>query len=595
MEREPNFDHVLETFDDWSLLPEGLPVDGMLVGLDSAIAEVTRALDDRAPFLIVGGAGSGKTSVARVAVHSGPHLLFSASLVGLMANTLFAGWWQTKLGAIQRSAAELQTPDRNVALYVTDFVNLFRESRGDRGRLVADDLLSAHRSGDLLVCGETTPELLPVVIRDARWTRELRIIRIPALNDDSLRVVLRNRAFALGTAAALRVPSQWKQGRPGATDGEAALDEAVDLARRFLHGGEPAAPLALIEDAIGAGHLDVEAIQEMAARRTGVARRMVCDAPPMDVAALSEELRQRVLGQPEAVAAAAHAIATIKAGMSDRRRPLWVACFAGPSGTGKTELAKAIAETILGDDVELARFDMSEYIGQESAASLAAAVVQRTSGRPLTVVLFDEIEKATFNSLDVLLQIMSDGRCTASDGQVTSLRQSIVLLTTNLGFSTPTAARRPAGFTGGRPVADAAAEARVRTAMEERLRPEFIGRIDSTVVFKPLGPETLREIAERELQRALSREGLRRRNVAVTYDECVLRALADAAADERYGARPVVAAIRRLVVGPLAALIASDPRARGIGVQLRVEGGTISLATADVASSLRIGRRRRGF
>jgi ATP-dependent Clp protease ATP-binding subunit ClpC len=554
------FDDVLDTFDDWSHLPAGKDIGRRLVAVDHLVDDVRRALDDNVSFVLVGAPGVGKTAIARLAFDSGRHLVLHASFSMLMADTLYAGWWPSKLNKIQRKFHERRPRDGNVALYIDDFASMFRESRGDKGRLVADDLLQPASTGRPLICGEITHDQLGVVASHARWMRCLRMIEVPDLHGQDLLAALRIWTHAIAMAHDVGVPDAWRRGEEGTTSVERTIIEAILLSNRFFASpGQPGAALQLLGEAVSRGRLDLRSIQEVAASRTGVPLRLISDEVALSVEELAAELGEQIIGQPEAVLAAVDALLSVKAGVTDDRRPWWVALFVGQSGVGKTELAKALARVVFGDASALARFDMSEYVGPQAAATFSLAVVDKLETRPLSVVLFDEIEKADLNSLDVMLQIMSDGRCTAPDGRQCSLRQSIVVLTTNAGFSA--GAYRPGaiGFVSGSTNRQLIDEDAVRVALGERFRPEFLGRLDRVLVFRPLDSSAIIEIVRREVGLALERPGLSSRKLKVSVAPAVLQELAAGGADSRYGARPVVTAIRQRLLVPLARLIAADP------------------------------------
>jgi ATP-dependent Clp protease ATP-binding subunit ClpC len=273
---------------------------------------------------------------------------------------------------------------------------------------------------------------------------------------------------------------------------------------------------------------------------------------------LEQELHGRIIGQEEAVSAVAEAVRRARAGLADPSRPDGSFLFLGPTGVGKTELARALAEALFGDENLMVRFDMSEfqerhtvsrlvgappgYVGYEEAGQLSEAVRRR----PYAVLLFDEIEKAHADVFNILLQILDDGRLTDSQGRTVDFKNTIVIMTSNLGADRIQQYAR----TGGdfdRLKEDLMDELR------QRFRPEFINRIDEIIVFRALNSEQLADITKLLLDRLGRR--LRAQRVEVEFDEEAVRLLAEEGFDPEFGARPLRRTIQRRVENELSRLV----------------------------------------
>jgi ATP-dependent Clp protease ATP-binding subunit ClpC len=306
-------------------------------------------------------------------------------------------------------------------------------------------------------------------------------------------------------------------------------------------------------------------VSEAYARHSGLPIELIADEIPASAETIARGLKRRVIGQDEACDTAARVLARFKAGMNDPERPCGTLLFVGPTGVGKTELAKELTRSMFGDEGRMIRLDMSEYRLPGSSARLLAAgpdattLAQRVRQEPLSLVLLDEIEKAHREVFDLLLAILGEGRLTDEDGRHVDFRMVLIVMTSNLGV----ADRAPVGFGGDDeralpPGARRAAPAGVR----EHFRPEFVNRIDHVVQFRGLGRDSVLRIVDLELAKAEARTGLVRRNLRLRVLPEARSFLAEAGFDPRRGARPLKRVIEERVITPIAARMAEDPGCR---------------------------------
>jgi ATP-dependent Clp protease ATP-binding subunit ClpB len=297
---------------------------------------------------------------------------------------------------------------------------------------------------------------------------------------------------------------------------------------------------------------------------------------------LEAQLERRVVGQDAAVKAVADAIRRNRAGLSDPNRPLGSFLFVGPTGVGKTELAKALAEFLFSDEKSLTRIDMSEYMEKHTVSRLIGAppgyvgydeggqLTEAVRRRPYSVVLFDEIEKAHPDVFNVLLQLLDDGRLTDGQGRVVDFKNAIVIMTSNLGSDL---------------ILEAKDMAQVREGIDALLRgsfkPEFINRIDETVVFERLGKDRILAIVDIQLD--LLRRRMEERKIGLEVTKEAKAFLAEAGYDQRFGARPLKRAIQSLVQNPLASAVLAGKVREGQRVRVGVKNGGLAFdATGGV-------------
>ena len=324
-------------------------------------------------------------------------------------------------------------------------------------------------------------------------------------------------------------------------------------------------------------------VAEIVAEWTGIPVRKITEGESEKLQHLEEILHRRVIGQEEAVSAVAKAIKRARAGLKDPKRPIGSFIFLGPTGVGKTELAKALAEAMFGDENLLIRVDMSEYMEKHNVSKLIGSapgyvgydeggqLTEKVRRKPYSVVLFDEVEKAHPEVFNILLQILEDGRLTDSHGRVVSFKNTIVIMTSNIGAQEVGRMRAPLGFGTGSSRADAEYESmkeRQMDALKEAMKPELINRIDEIIFFHRLGKDDLEKIAD--IMFAALEKRLAERNVTVELDPSAKELVVGEGYNEEYGARPLRRTIQRLVEDRLSEMILSGSVTDGDSVSVRV-------------------------
>jgi ATP-dependent Clp protease ATP-binding subunit ClpB len=312
--------------------------------------------------------------------------------------------------------------------------------------------------------------------------------------------------------------------------------------------------------------VDEEDIAEVISRWTGVPVTKLLEGEVQKLLHLDEELHKRVIGQDEAVDAVAEAVVRSRSGLADPNRPIGSFIFLGPTGVGKTELARALAEYLFDDDRAMIRIDMSEYQEKHTVARLLGAppgyigfeeggqLTEAVRRRPYSVILFDEIEKAHPDVFNVFLQILDDGRLTDGQGRTVDFRNTIVIMTSNVG------SHRILDYKGGFSGADyAVMRATVLDELRQRFRPEFLNRVDEVIVFHALTEEQLEKIVDIQLERV--RRRLAERRIELDLSDAAKRHLVKTGYDPVYGARPLKRAIQKEVETPLGRkILAGDVR-----------------------------------
>ena len=322
--------------------------------------------------------------------------------------------------------------------------------------------------------------------------------------------------------------------------------------------------------------VDEEDVAEVVAKWTGVPVSKMLEGEMQKLVNMESGLGVRVIGQDEALNAVANAVRRARAGLQDPNRPVGSFIFLGPTGVGKTETARALAEFLFDDERAMVRLDMSEYMEKHAVARMIGAppgyvgyeeggqLTEAVRRRPYSVVLFDEIEKAHPDVFNVLLQILDDGRLTDSKGRVVDFKNTVLIMTSNLGSREIQAATE-------NPLADRDIRANVLQVLRDHFKPEFLNRIDDIVVFKQLEREQIANIIDIQLERL--RKMLEERGIAIELDESAKELLVKEGYDPVYGARPLKRAIQSLVQNPLAVKLLNGEIGSGQTVIVSAENG----------------------
>ncbi len=523
--------------------------------LDQAAGLALEILAQRGPrsFLVVGEAGAGKTTMLRVVwkrLAERGWTVFEASAAEVLAGQTYMGELEQRIRLLLGNL----DAERRVVWYVPNFHELLYSGQHRYSTTgVLDLVLPAIESGRLCVVGETRPAALERVLQQRpRLRSSLKTLALDALPPDE------TLALAEQVVEQAFVPR-------GVTVDAGVLREAFTLSRHYL--GGTAAPGNLIEllrqarALVTRGNAEPRALTRedllaTLAQLTGLPHGVLDERAGLDAPALRTFFSERVMGQPDAVSCLVDRIAMLKAGLTDPLRPIGVFLFAGPTGTGKTEVAKTLAEYLFGSAERMIRLDMSEFQDPASLARILGegadtnALVNRIRKQPFSVVLLDEFEKAHPRVWDLFLQVFDDARLTDAQGNLADFRHSIIILTSNLG-----GVEHQGGSLGFVSGGAAFSEAQVLRVIAAAFRPEFINRLDRVVVFRPLPRTVMRDILRKELRTVLLRRGFRSREWAVEWEESALEFLLEKGFTRDLGARPLRRAIDQYLLAPLAMTI----------------------------------------
>jgi ATP-dependent Clp protease ATP-binding subunit ClpC len=559
--------------------------------------------------ILIGEPGVGKTTVVdglaqriaagEVAEPLRGKQLYTLDLAGLVAGSRYRGDFEERLTKVLR---EVRTRG-DIILFVDEIHNLVGAGAAEGAIDAASILKPMLAKGELQTIGATTSdEYRRYFEKDKPLARRFQPIQVgePTL------------AQAVEMLKGLR---ERYEAHHGVCITDAALVAAAQLADRYLSDRRlPDKAIDLIDEAgarlrldrltkrLGAGDVRDETpvvgereVAEVLADWTGIPVRQLTEAEAARLLRMEDELHRRIVGQAEAVRAVAGAIRRTRAGLKDPRRPAGSFIFSGPSGVGKSELAKALATFLFDNEDALIQIDMSEFHDRATVSRLVGAppgyvgydeggqLTERVRRRPFSVVLFDEIEKAHPDVFHTLLQVLEDGRLTDGQGRIVDFKNTVIILTTNLGTHHTAG---PLGFQFGGE-ADAGYEERKRKvteALREHLRPEFLNRIDDTIVFHRLGEAEMLGIVDLMVADVAAR--LLAQGIGLSVTDGGRALLASRGSDPALGARPLRRTVQHELADALAErILAGDIRAGQAVVADARDGGLVFHVLSDVELS----------
>ena len=627
-----------------------------VIGREKEIQRVIQILSRRTKNnpVLIGEPGVGKTAIAeglaqRIAAADVPEELLdkrvlSLDLSGMVAGTKYRGEFEER---IKKTIDEVKKAG-NVILFIDELHTIVGAGSAEGAVDAANILKPALSRGEIRVVGATTlNEYRKYIEKDAALERRFQPVTVGeptaeatieilkglrdkyeahhklTITDEaiesavhlSVRYIndrfLPDKAIDLMDEAASRVRMDAESASPELK----SLEEKIAALRRekaeviAAQDYERAAQLRDIEQnyveqveierenwrknlAVNRGTVGEEDIAKVVAGWTGIPVTRLTEDESQRMLKLEEVLHKRVVGQEEAVTAVAKAIRRSRVGLKDPKRPIGSFLFLGPTGVGKTELCKALAEAMFGNEGDMIRIDMSEYMEKHTVSRLVGSppgyvgheeggqLTEKVRRKPYSVVLFDEIEKSHEDVWNILLQILEDGIVTDSQGRRVDFKNTIIVMTSNVGARNITAADKPLGFDGREADTDESARfERIKQAVMEELRrtfkPEFLNRIDETIVFRQLTEEDIRRIAQRMLE--ITGKRMAQQNITLLADEEAVAALAKDGFDPQYGARPLRRAIQNEVEDAVAEQMLEGKLQSGDTARICLRDGKVAI------------------
>ena len=627
-----------------------------VIGREKEIQRVIQILSRRTKNnpVLIGEPGVGKTAIAeglaqRIAAADVPEELLdkkvlSLDLSGMVAGTKYRGEFEER---IKKTIDEVKK-DGNVILFIDELHTIVGAGSAEGAVDAANILKPALSRGEIRVVGATTlNEYRKYIEKDAALERRFQPVTVGeptpetaieilkglrdkyeshhklTITDEAIEAAVRlsvryindrflpDKAIDLMDEAASRVRMDAESASPELKSLEEKLaalrkEKAEVIAKQDY---EKAAQLRDIEQnyvqqveierdnwrknlSVSRGTVGEEDIAKVVAGWTGIPVTRLTEDESQRMLKLEETLHKRVVGQDEAVTAVAKAIRRSRVGLKDPKRPIGSFLFLGPTGVGKTELCKALAEAMFGNENDMIRIDMSEYMEKHTVSRLVGSppgyvgheeggqLTEKVRRKPYSVVLFDEIEKAHEDVWNILLQILEDGIVTDSQGRRVDFKNTIIVMTSNVGARNITSADKPLGFDGRETEADEKARFdRIKQAVMEELRrtfkPEFLNRIDETIVFRQLTEEDIRHIAQRMLE--ITGKRMAQQDITLLADDDAVTALAKDGFDPQYGARPLRRAIQNEVEDAVAELMLEGKLQGGDTARICLRDGKVAI------------------
>ncbi|MGJ8655657.1 MAG: AAA family ATPase [Akkermansiaceae bacterium] len=531
------------------------------------VTNLLECLTGKNPFsaLLVGPSGVGKTAIVEEMLRSeSKHLpkLWKSSGSQIVAGQTGFGMWQKRCDDMVSELAEEKS-----ILFIGNLFELMQVGQSSSSsESIASYLRPYMMRGDLIVIAECTEEQLSALeAHDPKILDAFNRVTIAEPTPDQALNIL------------LKVGNQYLT---DASNSKHSSEEQHDLIhnidalhRRYMsYSAYPGKPCQFLESLIKQ-HSDRKIsrsdIVEVFSKETGLPKLILDDDIIFTPSEITEWFTQRVMAQDAGIEVVTKMLATVKTRLTRPKKPLATFMFIGPTGVGKTELAKSLAEFLYGSKERIVRFDMSEYSSPHSAQRLVSDSFSQGEGiltatvrdQPFSVILLDEFEKAAPEVYDLFLQVLGEGRLTDGAGRLADFSNAVIIMTSNLGAST--FGNSNMGFLANDLEDSVLAEQHFIDAVKERVRPEFFNRIDRIVPFQALSLDSVRKIAQRELQLASKRDGLHHQGLDIQVDPEYLDQVIRNSHDPRYGARPLKRAIETHILLPVAEFIINNTKQNG--------------------------------
>ena len=562
-----------------------------LVGREDEIQRVIQILGRRRKNnpMLVGDPGVGKSAIVegialKIVNDDVPSVLAGKRLISLdlgsiVAGTKYRGDFEKRLKAIIKEVSE--SPD--VILFIDEFHTIVGAG-GASGSLDAANMLKpALARGDIQCIGATTlDEFRKNVEKDGALDRRFQ------------KIVVEHTDIAHTTSILHRLKTNYEK-HHNVIYTEEAIEACVRMSERYItdrclpdkaiDAMDEAGSMVRLKNPKKTGRVTAEDVAKVISKMTGIPSGRVAESEGGKLMKMRQKLQERIIGQDEAIEKVVRAIQRNRAGIKDPGKPIGTFIFFGPTGVGKTQLAKSLAEYLFDSEENMIRLDMSEYMEKFNVSRLIGAppgyvgfeeggqLSERVRRKPYCVVLLDEIEKAHPDVFNLLLQVMDEGRLTDSNGRTISFRNTIVIITSNVGSRELDEYGSGVGFNTAGKNLRTNRKSILEKAVRKAFPPEFINRVDEQVFFRALDKEDIEKIIDIELKGLKQRVSEAGFNLNVT--PSAKRFVADAGYDPSYGARPLKRAVQRHIVDPVSEQIIAD----------RMSGGSHSGATLRVSMS----------
>lgn len=549
--------------------------------------------------ILTGEAGVGKTVIVeglatRIASKELPAefhkiRIVEISLASLVAGTVYRGQFEARLDALVKEAES----DPNLVIFIDEIHLLMGAGKGGGEMDAANILKPALARGSIRVIGATTTaEFRRSIEKDPAIERRFQVLRIEEPTREETLAILNSLKSGLESHHKVKLD-------------DAAMEAAVDLTVKHLPERRlPDKAIDLLDQACSEARLqtlsgdlhanfrsglliDRGAVAACLARKLGVPAEQISEEEKDMLMDAEATLEKRVVGQSEAIKAVSSALRTARTGLKAPNKPIGVFLFAGASGSGKTELAKALAELLFRDESKLLRFDMSEFMEEHSVSKLIGAppgyrdheqggqLTERIRSSPYSVVLLDEIEKAHPRILDLFLQVFDEGFITDSRGRKCSFKEAVIIMTSNLGAAAPKAAMGFKAATPDSAAQDTSFRDNVMAMAKKHFRPELLNRLTDIVPFLPLSEQAVRGVIDKFIN-ALNQR-LSTHNVTVTLDDSAYEPLMAKGYSKQFGARAMERTIEETIARPVSEYLLSRPQDEEASFTVLGDKGQVSV------------------